>query len=242
VKGTPRQLAINLHVLRSLTRAEYSPLHIGHYALASEHYCHFTSPIRRYADLLVHRLLEHYIRGKLHKGAADVPSEAELIEIGKHLSFTEQRADDAENELKNVLILQMLSERVGETLDCVVTGLTNFGIFVQSQRFGIEGLIPLEQLGEDQWRYDDRVHAVVGARSGRTIHLGEPMAARIVSVNIAARQLNLVPEQEMSTKPEGKVKKSKYAEARAGRRSERQKKMSREIKPGARKGRRGRRG
>jgi ribonuclease R len=226
VKDTPAEFAVNLHVLRSLSRAEYSPLNIGHYALASQHYCHFTSPIRRYADLMVHRLLECYLRQELNKiGLEEVLAEQELIETGKHISFTEQRAEDAEKELKTVLILQMLSERIGEFLDCVVTGLTNFGIFVQSQRFGIEGLVGLEDLGPDEWCYDDKSHCVVGLQSGCKIRLGEPMVVQIVSVNIPARQLNLAPAEPLA-KGRRYAKKAKYASTRAERRTRRRRKTS----------------
>jgi ribonuclease R len=235
VQDTPAELAINLHVLRSLSRAEYSPLNIGHYALASQHYTHFTSPIRRYADLMIHRLLECYLRQQLNKiGLEEVLPEQELIEIGKHITFTEQRSEDAEKELKTVLILQMLSERTGEFLDCVVTGLTNFGIFVQSQRFGIEGLIPLEDLGPDSWRYDDNIHSVVGERSGVKVRLGEPMVVQIVSVNIPARQLNLVPAEPLA-KGRQIAKRAKFASARAERRTHPRRKTASPRTPDRRK-------
>jgi len=221
VAGTPAELPINLHVLRSLTRAEYSPLHIGHYALASEHYCHFTSPIRRYADLLVHRLLQCYLEQRLNMiGLEEVIPDAELIEIGKHISFTEQRSNDAEGELKKVLLLQMLSEHVGESLECVVSGLTNFGIFVQSIRFGIDGLIPFEQLSDDEWRYDDNRHCAISKRAGKMVHLGDPMVCQIVSVNISARQLSLAPLEPL-TETEPKPKKAKYPATRTRRTSDR---------------------
>ncbi|OHB58319.1 MAG: ribonuclease R [Planctomycetes bacterium GWF2_50_10] len=229
VHGTPAELPINLHVLRSLTRAEYSPLHIGHYALASEHYCHFTSPIRRYADLLVHRLLQCYLEQRLNMiGLEEVLPDAELIEIGKHISFTEQRANDAEGELKKVLLLQMLSEHIGESLDCVVSGLTNFGIFVQSTRFGIDGLIPFEQLSDDEWRYDDHRHCAVSKRAGKMVHLGDPMVCQIVSVNISARQLSLAPLEPL-TETEPKPKKAKYQATRTRRTSDRRRSTSGRI-------------
>jgi len=192
VKGREESLAVNLAVLRSFEKAEYAPLHIGHYALASTHYCHFTSPIRRYADLLVHRLLQDYVEGRT-EAARQTAAGQDLAEIGRHISFTEQRAEDAERELISVLILQMLSKRIGDELDCVVTGLTGFGVFAQCQKFGIEGLIRLEDLGPDQWQYDRRSQCLVGQNSGRTVRLGQPMKVYVASVNVPARQLNLAP-------------------------------------------------
>jgi ribonuclease R len=198
VKGTPVSFAVNMTVLRSMQKAEYSPLNIGHFALASRHYTHFTSPIRRYADLMIHRLLECHLQENLNKvGLDEVIPEFELVEIGKHITFTEERADDAEEELKAVLILNMLSSRVGEELDCVVTGLTTFGIFAQSVRFGIEGLIAHADLGPDEWKFDAKNQAVVGTMSAKSIHLGQALKTRIVSVNIPARQLNLAPSEPL---------------------------------------------
>lgn len=200
VKDTPMSYAVNLHILRSMQKAEYSPLHIGHFALASTHYCHFTSPIRRYADLLVHRLLDCYVRGKLNKiGLDEVLAEGELIEIGKHITFTEGQAADAEKELKTALILQMLSERVGQDMDVVVSGLTNFGIFVQCTKFGIEGMIEPGDLGLDEWKFDERAQAVVGKWSGQSVHLGQLMKVRIAAVNVAGRQLFLTPAEPLVT-------------------------------------------
>jgi ribonuclease R len=200
VKGTDLSYPINLVVLRSMERAEYSAVHIGHFALACTNYCHFTSPIRRYADLLVHRLLDCYLAQRLNLiGLEEVLPEAELAEVGKHITFTEQRAEDAEEELKKVLVLQMLSSRIGEELDCVVTGLTNFGVFVRCKRFGIEGLVVPADLGLDEWRYSNKGQCIVGVHSGKSIHLGQPMRVRIVSVNIPARQLNLAPVEPLVT-------------------------------------------
>ncbi len=198
VKNTPLSYAVNMYVLRSMQRAEYAPLQIGHFALASKHYCHFTSPIRRYADLMVHRLLDCYVKGMLSKiGLEEVLPEADLIEIGRHISFTETQADGAENELKTVLILQMLSKKIGDEMDCVVSGLTNFGVFVQCIKFGIEGLIEPGDLGLDEWRFNEKAQAVIGRYSGKSVHLGQPMKVRIVSVNVPGRQLFLAPSEPL---------------------------------------------
>ncbi len=198
VKDADCSFAVNLVVLRSFEKARYSPLHVGHYALASTHYCHFTSPIRRYADLLIHRLLDNYLHNKPDPAKhTDILSEEELTEIGAHISFTEQRADDAEEELKTVLILQMLCNHIGDELDCVVTGLTGFGVFAQCRKYGIEGLIQMDDLGPDQWEYNQKAQCIVGRRSGYTIGLGKLIKVRIVSINVAARQLNLCPAEPL---------------------------------------------
>ncbi len=197
VKGADCSFAVNLAVLRSFQKAQYAPLHIGHYALASTHYCHFTSPIRRYADLMIHRALEYY----LQKQAPPKAQEQDLAEIGKHITFTEETADNAENELRTVLVLQMLSKRIGEEMDCVVTGLTGFGVFVQCRKFGIEGLVRLDDLGPDQWAYDAKAQCVVGARSGHSIRLGQAMKVHIISVNVPARQLNVKPTEPVIKAP-----------------------------------------
>jgi ribonuclease R len=204
VEGTDSSLAVNLVVLRSFEKAQYAPLQIGHFALASTHYCHFTSPIRRYADLLIHRMLEDYLR------KINAPSEQllDLTEIGKHITFTEQRAEDAEKELKTVLILQMLSKHIGDELDCVVTGLAGFGIFVQCKKFGIEGLIRMEDLGPDIWKYNQKTQCIIAQRSGCSIYLGRAMKVRIISVNVPARQLNLCPVESLVKAPKKAAKKS----------------------------------
>ena len=210
VKGADCSFAVNLAVLRSFEKAQYAPLHIGHYALASRHYCHFTSPIRRYADLLVHRLLEYYLQNR-PESARDDTAGLDLTEIGKHITFTEQRADYAEKELTTVLILQMLSKKIGEELDCVVTGLTSFGVFVQSRKLGIEGLIRMADLGQDHWKYNAKTLCIVGQRSGFNIRLGQAIKVRIASVNVPARQLNVCPIEPLVTVPmqRGKSKSQK---------------------------------
>ncbi len=198
VKGSDSSLAINLVVLRSFERAVYSPLHIGHFALASKLYCHFTSPIRRYADLLVHRVLDCHLRGTLDTASMEkVPDAQDLTETGKHITFTEQRAEDAERELKTVLILQMLEKHIGAELDCVVTGLTNFGVFVQCRKLGIEGLVQTADLGPDVWKYSHKAGCITGRHSGQIITLGQPMKVKIVSVNVPARQLSVAPVEPL---------------------------------------------
>lgn len=207
VKGTSYEYAINTHVLRSLQRAEYAPQHIGHFALASKHYCHFTSPIRRYADLMVHRLLQAYLEHRMNMiGLEEILPDSVLVKIGEHISWTEQNAVEAERDLKQVLILHMLTDRVGEEMNCVVSGLTKYGVFVQCLKFGIEGMIELEDLGLDEWVFNERSQCIVGKFSSKTVHLGQEMAVRILSVNVPQRQLNLAPTKMLVTsRPRYKV-------------------------------------
>jgi ribonuclease R len=208
VRGKPEAFAINLAVLKSLTRAEYSPQQIGHYALASEHYSHFTSPIRRYADLTIHRLLDAYFdatgatfsggaKGRVKGGRKskvqleNIPSHDDLVELGRHLSFTERRSEDAERELRQVKLLELLSNHVGEVFPGVVTGITNFGIFVQLSDWLIDGLIRYEDLMDDWWDVDERAGLVRGQRSGKKIRIGDVMKVQVVKVSVPRRELEL---------------------------------------------------
>jgi ribonuclease R len=214
VKGKPESFALNLAVLKSLNRAEYSPEVIGHYALASQHYCHFTSPIRRYADLTIHRLLDAYFvaRDKLGGAAAstssarkridveEVPTYKDLVETGQHISFTERRAQDAERELRQVKVLELLKGHIGDEFDGVITGITNFGIFVQIREYLIDGLIRYEQLMDDWWNVDERAGKVTGQRTGTKIGIGDVAKVVIVNVDLARRELNLAIRKLMSHK------------------------------------------
>ncbi len=202
VKGKPESFAISLAVLKSLTRAEYSPEVIGHYALASEHYCHFTSPIRRYADLTIHRLLDAYFaarnntggeRGKKRKKFTldDVPTYDELVEIGKRISFTERRAEDAERELRQVKLLELMQKHIGAEFTGVVTGITNFGIFIQIQPYLVDGLIRYENLMDDWWDVDERSGSIRGQRTGQKIAIGDVCRVLVARVDTARRELDL---------------------------------------------------
>jgi ribonuclease R len=213
-----------------MTSAEYSPQPIGHYALASDNYAHFTSPIRRYADLVIHRCFDAVLARKSKKGETRsrkgegrrgesaraeqlalssgepggrrgagmmpdrlgmTPDYATLLNLGKHLSYTERRSSDAERELRAVKVLQLLAEHVGDVIDGVITGVTNFGVFVQSTRFLTEGMIRVADLPEDYWQFDDRSGVLRGQRTGRRISLGDRAKVQIVNVNVSARQLDL---------------------------------------------------
>lgn len=185
VAGQPEERAVNYSLLRSLQRAVYSPEQEGHYALASECYCHFTSPIRRYPDLTIHRLLDTLLGGK--KPRNDF---GELAVLGEHCSQRERRSEEAERELTRVKLLDYLSSRVGETMEAVVTSVAEYGLFVQGVDLPAEGLVHVTSLADDFYRYDRRSHTLAGNRSGNQFRLGDPVLVAVARVDVDRRELD----------------------------------------------------
>jgi ribonuclease R len=177
-KGSPFAEMIHELVLRSQSQAVYSPVNLGHFGLALARYCHFTSPIRRYSDLLVHRSLIDGCR----LGEDGLPPDAEdrIQAIGEHISTTERRAAAAERDAADRYIAGFLAKRVGDILAGRVTGVTRFGLFVRLADTGADGLVPISSLPSDFYDHDERDHALVGRRWGRTYRLGERVAVRLV--------------------------------------------------------------
>ena len=200
VRGKPESYAVNLAILKTFQQAEYSPLRVGHFALASNCYCHFTSPIRRYPDLTVHRLMAAYCRGELDELPPDDMSE--LTELGERCSAAARRAETAEREVRDVLMLLYLEDKIGDVHDGVITGVTNFGVFVQLEELLVEGLVRMEDLGDDWWELDPRTGQLRGERTGRKHRIGDRIRVRIVNVDVARRQMNLVPEAGKARKDE----------------------------------------
>lgn len=185
VKGQPEERAVNYAVLRSMQQAVYSPEEEGHYALASEHYCHFTSPIRRYPDLTVHRLLDTLAAKKKPKNDM-----AELAALGEHCSGRERRAEAAERELVKVKLLDYLSKRIGEEMDAVVTGVQQFGMFAQGIEIPAEGLIHVTSLQDDYYRYDKTTHSLTGYRKDNAFRLGDMVRVAVARVDVDRRELD----------------------------------------------------
>jgi ribonuclease R len=185
VQGRPEQHAVNYAVLRSLQRAVYSPEVEGHYALASDTYCHFTSPIRRYPDLTVHRLLDTMLRGK--KAVNDIP---QLMVLGEHCSDRERRAEAAERELTKLKLLHYLEDRIGQEMDAVVTGVEEFGLFVQGVQLPAEGLVHVTTLADDYYHFDRRSHTLTGRRAGNSFRLGDLVRVEVARVDVDRRELD----------------------------------------------------
>jgi ribonuclease R len=181
----PDANAVHYALLRSLKQAIYSPAEEGHYALASDTYCHFTSPIRRYPDVSVHRLLGQWLRTKRAGG-----DEAELTALGEHCSKTERRAESAERELVKLKLLTYLSERIGMELEVIVTGVADYGFFGQAEQLPVEGLVHVSTLLDDYYYFDESSHTLAGQRTGRRFRLGDKVAVTVARVDLQQRLLD----------------------------------------------------
>lgn len=188
VVGNEEAQLIQTVVVRSLPQAVYQPENIGHFGLALPEYAHFTSPIRRYPDLMVHRGIRHVLRGGT---AQDFPwSLARVAEIGQQSSFTERRADEATRDALSWLKCEYMQRHIGEEFDAIVTGVVDFGLFVQVKGLQIDGLVHVSSLGADYFSRDRSGFRMIGARSGRTFRLGDHLRVRLVNVVIDERKID----------------------------------------------------
>jgi len=185
VAGQPEQPAVNYAVLRSMQKAVYGPESERHYALNKTDYCHFTSPIRRYPDLTVHRLLDQLAAGK--KPPNDLP---QLVVLGEHCSEREQRAASAERDLVKVKLLNYLSQHIGMSLTGVITGVEDFGLFVQGVELPADGLVHVSSLQDDYYRFDSSSHSLVGYREGNRYRLGDKVTVEVFHVDVDRRELD----------------------------------------------------
>lgn len=205
VKDDPRQHAVNFATLRSMQKAIYSPEDEGHFALATDCYCHFTSPIRRYPDLTIHRLIEALAEGK-----KPVQEYQAILSLGDHCSEREQRATNAERELTKVKLLAYFEDKVGKKMDGIVTGVESFGLFVTATQIPAEGLIHISSLDDDHYKYDRSGHVLTGFRSGNTYRLGDKVKIEVASVDLDKRELDFrIVKNQKRSKQKGKQKHKK---------------------------------
>ena len=188
IAGRRDRWLFEMLVLRAMQQAEYRPERRGHFGLALERYAHFTSPIRRYPDLVVHRA----IKGVLHRRGGQVALPDWLAAAGKQSSMTERRAEDASRKVDTWLKCEFLAERIGETFSSVVAGVTDFGLFVDLKGFYIQGLLHVSELGQDYYHYRPASMSLVGESSGARFTLGDELEVRLTDVQPELGRIDLV--------------------------------------------------
>jgi len=206
VSGKPHERAVNYALLRSLKQAEYTAADVGHYALGVEHYCHFTSPIRRYPDLTVHRTVADVLFHRKSRRGGDV---VELAKLARHCSTAERKAEKAERELIKVKLLTYLQDKVGLEMTATITGVERFGFFCQGVEIPADGLVHITALDrDDYYDFDEATFSLFARRSGRRYRLGDRIRVKIAHVDVDRRGL------DFAIVPEGKKGSKKQAEPR----------------------------
>jgi ribonuclease R len=191
IKERPDARLIQTVLLRSLAQAVYTPENLGHFGLALECYAHFTSPIRRYPDLLVHRAIKHVLA---QRDAGDFPYAHEKMQsLGIHCSATERRADEATRDAVSWLKCEFMTDHVGEEFDGLITGVTPFGLFVEIERVYAEGLVHVSSLPNDYYHHEPAHHRLRGERSGCAWHLADKIRVRVLRVNLDERKIDFEP-------------------------------------------------
>jgi len=190
IAGLPVERPIAFLMLRTMSQARYSPDNVGHFGLAAPTYTHFTSPIRRYPDLVVHRLLRE-VRGGAPTAERREALGEQMPEIGRHTSERERRAMDAERELVQWKKVRFMADKVGEEYDGYVTGVSAFGLFVELIEHFVEGLVHVATMVDDYYRFVDTAHVLKGERSGKVFRLGDRIRVQVVRVDTERRQVDL---------------------------------------------------
>jgi ribonuclease R len=190
IEGTPEERAIAMLMLRTMQKARYDTANLGHFGLAAKSYCHFTSPIRRYPDLIVHRSLRALRLGQLTEERAR-DWEEELPERARHTSDRERRADEAEREITQWKKVRFMADKVGEEYHGYIIGVAPFGLFVQLVEHFVDGLVHISSMADDYYRFIDRQHVLFGENTGKSYRLGDKVVAQVTRVDMERRQVEL---------------------------------------------------
>jgi ribonuclease R len=211
IKQRPDVQLIQTVLLRSLKQAVYSPDNVGHFGLAYESYTHFTSPIRRYPDLLVHRAIKAVLQGRDY-------SPGKWSEIGMHCSMTERRADEASREVENWLKCYFMRDKVGEEYTGTISAVTSFGIFVSLDEVYVEGLVHVSDLGDEYFQFDGARHHMLGERTGKRYRLSDRVRVKVVRADLDTRRIDFVlaPDDGVNTSASGKTGRKKPGQKTRG--------------------------
>ncbi|ALP52978.1 exoribonuclease R [Candidatus Tenderia electrophaga] len=213
LQGRPDAHLIQTVLLRSLRQAVYTPENNGHFGLAFDAYAHFTSPIRRYPDLLVHRAIRHVVRGKPVKqykyGMSD------MLAFGEHCSMTERRADEATRDAVDWLKCEYMQDRVGEEYDGIISSVTGFGLFVELDDIYVEGLVHITSLAQDYYQFDPVHHRLIGERSNKVYGLAGKIRVKVARVDLERKRIDFeLAESELEAGAKGAPKKKKSSRQR----------------------------
>jgi VacB/RNase II family 3'-5' exoribonuclease len=193
VKDTPEANMIETLTIRSMAKAVYTTQNIGHYGLAFPYYTHFTSPIRRYPDVMVHRLLQQYIDKQ------KPTNQQELEALCEHCSDREKLASMAERDSTKYMQVKFMEKHVGEDFTGVISGITDFGVFVELIENHCEGMIRIRDFKDDYYTFDEKNYCIFGERTGRIYQLGDTLRIRVKNADLERKQLDFVPIDRLKT-------------------------------------------
>jgi ribonuclease R len=194
IEGKPEERLISYLMLRTMKKAVYAMDNTGHYALAAPIYTHFTSPIRRYPDLIVHRLLREVRQSGLPSLEVQEERKQRLPEVAEHASKTERRAADAERELVEWKKVRFMADKLGEVFTGYVTSVTSFGLFVELEEYFVEGLVHISTMADDYYLFKEKTHTLKGESTGKVYRLGDRLEVRVARVDLERRRIDLAIE------------------------------------------------
>lgn len=230
IDGMPEEPVISTMLLRSLQQAKYSSESLGHFGLSAEFYTHFTSPIRRYPDLIVHRLIRTYLVNKDTSNDTIAKWNAVMDEIADHTSSRERRAVDAERDVDALKKAQFMVDKVGERFTGIVSSVTNFGMFIELENT-IEGLVHMRQMSDDYYRFDDRSMSLIGERNGRQFRIGDEVEIEVTAVNLDESSIDFTVVGMVSNRERRRIEAPRVIQA--GRQKRRENERSERRNTGA---------
>ncbi|RIO70438.1 RNB domain-containing ribonuclease, partial [Mammaliicoccus sciuri] len=206
VEGQPEQMVISTMMLRSMQQARYDDVNLGHFGLSAEYYTHFTSPIRRYPDLIVHRLIRKYIVEQSMDRKEKNKWEEALPEIAEHTSQRERRAIEAERDTDELKKAEYMVQHIGETFEGIISSVANFGMFIELPNT-IEGMVHVSNMTDDYYHFDERQMAMIGERQAKVFRIGDPVEIKVINVDVDERMIDFqivgmpLPKNERGQRP-----------------------------------------